>query len=57
MCLSAPNPPPPPPAPEIQRPAELEAGRGIKRKQDVRSQMLIKKRRSMTGAAPTSTSV
>jgi len=57
MCFSSPNIPDPPPPPQLQKPAELEAGAGLKKKDERRTQMLIKKRRSITGSAPTSGSV
>lgn len=57
MCFGSPKPPPPPVPPQIQKPAEIEEGLGVKGAKLRRNQLLIRKRTSISGVAPTSSAV
>ena len=58
MCLSSPPKMPDPlPPPQLEAVAEVEEGSGLKRANERRSQLLIKKGRSVSGAASTGASV
>jgi len=53
MCIMTPKAPEPPKPPMVQKPAELEESSGVSEAKARRSQMLVKRRASMSGIAPT----